>query len=362
MKDAITSTTPLLAISSGVRIPYNPAASPASMGWYFASSATFTVASPVPTKYVVVKGPAATIDDAAGFYKIADTFSIPTDLYYASLESARYNKADKHDWDALQSGLYGYYTETGEPSGIAFTFNVCTGRAPCAGVEQAKAFVDKVIRYEKFDGISSLAARKAIFAADYWGGPKVVVPNPAADNRYELANSTTCRITLKDVPGVTIDLIADDGAGVYREIPYRFAAAASSPGWYFAQGPATLVPSGFQIFGIDIRIPTKYIVVRGPAGTLSPGSYWVDNAEPDGGLVEKEQVRALFRAQAPQVDLHTRLYRDFASTPAPMGGEPVTTGVLDAAALTAKVNDGAMFLSLTGHKGSDVMTEKGSRR
>ncbi|HYF96204.1 MAG TPA: C25 family cysteine peptidase [Symbiobacteriaceae bacterium] len=349
MKDAISSTTPLLAITSGVRLPYNPAASTASPGWYFASSISFAVASPVPTKYVVVKGPTATINDAAGFYKITDTFSIPTDLYYASLESSRYNKADKHDWDALNNGLYGYYTETGEPSGIAFTFNVCVGRAPAATPEQAKAFVDKVIRYEKFDGISNIATRRAIFAADYWGGPKVVFGDPAAENRYALADATTCRITLKEVPDANIDLIADDGAGVYREIPYRINASAVNPGWYFAQGPATLAPSGISIFGIDIRFPTKHIVVRGPAGTLSPNAYWVDNAAPDGGLVEKEQARALFRAQAPQVDLHTRLYRDFASTPSPMSGEAVTTGVLDAAALTDRVNEGAMFLSLTGH-------------
>ncbi|HWI60376.1 MAG TPA: hypothetical protein VNT75_00915 [Symbiobacteriaceae bacterium] len=83
----------------------------------------------------------------------------------------------------------------------------------------------------------------------------------------------------------------------------------------------------------------------------------MDNAAPDGGLVEKEQVRALFRSQAPQVDLHTRLYRDFASIPAPMGAEPLTTGVLDTGALTARINEGAMFLSLTGHSGSDTMQE-----
>ncbi|MDF2630667.1 MAG: hypothetical protein K0R39_4498 [Symbiobacteriaceae bacterium] len=349
METAITSTTPLLAISSGRRIPYNPAASTSSLGWYFASSNTFAVASPVPTKYVVVKGPTTTINDPSGFYKITDTFSIPTDLYYASLESSRYNKLDRHDWDALNNGLYGYYTETGEPSGIHFMFNICVGRAPAATADQAKAFVDKVLRYEQFDGISNIATRRAIFAADYWGGPRVVTENPSADNRYALANSTTCRITLKDLPGSDIDVIADDGGGVYRLVPYRMNADATHPGWYFAQNAATLAPSGFSIFGIEIRIPTRHIVVRGPAGTLSPNSYWVDNGAADGSVVEKEQVRALFRGQAPQVDLHTRLYRDFASTPAPMGGEPVVTGVLDTASLTAQMNQGAMFLSLTGH-------------
>ncbi|HYF78921.1 MAG TPA: C25 family cysteine peptidase [Symbiobacteriaceae bacterium] len=349
MADAITSTTPLLAISSGKRIPYNPAASSANLGWYFASSATFAVASPVPTKYVVVKGPAATVNDARGFYKITETFSIPTDLYYASLESARYNRPDRHDWDALNNGLYGYYTETGEPSGIHFMFNICVGRAPAATQEQAKAFVDKVMGYEKFEGISNIATRKAIFAADYWGGPRVVTDNPVADNRYTLANATTCRITLQDVPESNIDVIADDGSGIYRLIPYRITADATHPGWYFAQNAATLAPSGFTIFGLEIKIPTKHIVVRGPAGTISPNAYWVDNGAPDGSVVEKEQVRALFRSQAPQVDLHTRLYRDFASTPSPMGGETVATDVLDTAALTAQVNEGAMYLSLTGH-------------
>jgi hypothetical protein len=349
MKDVVAAATPLLAITSGKRVPYNPSASGASLGWYYATDDTFSAQSPTPTWYVVVKGPAGTVNDATGFYRIDPAYSIPTDLYYASLESPRYARAGRHDWDALNNGLYGYYNETGEPSGIDFTFNLCTGRLPCATQPEAKVVVDKLIRYEKYDGISNLATRRALFAADYWAGPTVVWPDAAAENRYALADPTTCRITLKETPGVNVDLIADDGAGVYRLIPHQFGATPANPGWYFAAGPATLAPSEISLLGITLRIPTPYIVVRGPAGTLSPNAYWVDNAGPDGALVEKEQARALFRAQAPQVDLHTRLYRDFASTPAASPGEAVTTGVLDTASLQDAWSDGAAFVSLSGH-------------
>jgi hypothetical protein len=352
MAAAIPTATPLLAAISGRRIPYNPAASPVSAGWYYATSATFLTASASPTKYVVVKGPAGLVDDSAGFYKIDATYSIPTDFYYASLQSPRYSKAGRHDWDALNQGLYGYYSETGEPSGIDFVFNVCVGRMPCASAAEAKTLVDKLIGYEKGDGLSNLATRKALFAADYWGGPVVCTPAPGgvmADNRYKLTNTTTCRIQLKETPGASVVLIADDGAGVYRALAYRSNASAALPGWYYATAPNSLVSSHLSMLGLEIRIPTRYIVVRGPAGTLEPNAYWVDNAAPDGGLVEKEQVRQLFRAQAPQVDLHTRLYRDFASTPVAGLGDPVVTGVLDTGSLTEEWNKGAMYVSLTGH-------------
>ncbi|HLN64203.1 MAG TPA: C25 family cysteine peptidase [Symbiobacteriaceae bacterium] len=353
MAAAIATTTPLLAASSGVRIPYNPTASAITPGWYFAADASYAAASASPTKYVVVKGPAGLVDDARGFYRIDATYSIPTDLYYASLDSARYGKAGKHDWDALDQGLYGYYSETGEPSGIDFRFDVCAGRLPCANAAEAKAVVDKLLRYERFEGIDALATRKAIFAADYWGAPVVCFAAPAGtalgDNQYRLTGSTTCRLLLKETPAANVDLIADDGAGIYRQIPYRADADATHPGWYFATGPVSTTASHFPLFGIDLPIPTRYIVVRGPAGTLSPSAYWVDNAAADGALVEKEQARQLFRAQAPQVDLHARLYRDFASTPAAAAGDSVTTDVLDTTSLTTEWNKGALFVSLSGH-------------
>ena len=364
MKDAITAATPLLAMNSGRRIPYNTAASPLSLGWYFATNDTYSAQSATPTRYVVVKGPAATINDARGFYKITTTFSIPTDLYYASLQSTRYNKAGKHDWDALGNGLYGYYSETGEPSGIDFHHDICVGRAPCATADEAKAVVDKLIRYEKYESVSDMATRKAVFAADYWGAPTYVNPAPsgvmAADNQYALAGATTCRIRLKEVPGVHIDVLAEEAGAVYREIPYNRNADATHTGWYFTESATSTAPTGFVIFGIDIKVPTRHIVVRGPSGTLSPQRYWVDNADADGALVEKEAVRALFRAQAPQVDLHHRLYRDFASTPVATAGETVATGVLDTDSLKNALDAGAMFCSLSGHGWHGGCCEVGS--
>lgn len=354
MKAPLAAATPLLAITSGRRIPHNVRATAARPGWYWATSDTYTVKSAAPTQYVVIKGPAAVIDDAAGFYRIESAHSIPTDLYYASLESPLYNRPARHDWDLRNTGLYGYYNESGDPSGIDFVPDLCVGRVPCSGLQQAQAVVDKLIRYEKYEGIKDLAARKALFAADYWFGPVLVEKAPATvslpgENQYKLAGTTTCKLRLKEAPGTLVDLIAEDSPTEFRKLPYRANASAALPGWYYAQGPSTLAASQFHILGLTFPIPTPYIVVRGPAGTLTPNWYWVDNAGPDLALTEKEQVRALFRAQAHRVDLHRRLYRDFASVPTAAPGDAVVTAMLTEDDLTSLLNAGAAFCSLSGH-------------
>jgi len=352
LKTPIAATVPLLGIASGRRVSYNAAASGASPGWYYTTDDTYSTTSAAPTKYVVVRG----ITDTRGFYRVQPTYLIPTDLYYASLKSARYNQPGKHDWDALGNHLYGYYSETGEPSGIDFFPDISVGRVPCATAAQAKVVIDKIIRYERFDGIDPLAARKAVFAADYWFGPAHVAPAAVgaapAENQYQLVNATTCRIALKETPGLDIDVIAEDSPAIFRSLPYRSDASGAAPGWYFTWGPLSVDPAEIVLpfgGGAKVVIPTKYLIVRGPAGTLAPDSYWVDNGAADLALTEKEQVRALFRSQAPQVDLHARLYRDFASTPASVAGDTVFTDMLTTARLTGALNEGALFCSLSGH-------------
>jgi hypothetical protein len=358
MKDPLAAATPLLAITSGRRIPYNESASATSPGWYWATSETYAVRSPVPTRFVVLKGPAVLIDDAAGFYRVEAAHSIPTDLYYASLFAPQYGRRDRHDWDLRNTGLYGYYNESGEPSGIDFIPDLCVGRIPCSGTAQAKAVVDKLIRYERYEGISDAAARRALFAADYWFGPTLVGQAPTTatapgENQFALANATTCRIVLKEVPGTAVDLIAEDGPASFRKLPFRPDASPERPGWYFAEGPSTLSPARLRILTFDLPYPTRYIMVRGPAGTLAPVWYWVDNAGPDLALQEKEQVRSLFRVRAPRVSHHRRLHRDFASIPAAAPGETVGTAMLTAPDLVRAFNQGTLFCSLSGHSRSD---------
>ena len=99
---------------------------------------------------------------------------IPTDLYYASIDSPLYSQTGLHDWDNDDNGFYGWW-DGGNPDGIDFTADISVGRAPVRDRQQAKDYVDKVLTYEQFrdrrtdNPLAFIQPRRLFCVAGTWG-------------------------------------------------------------------------------------------------------------------------------------------------------------------------------------------------
>ncbi len=74
-----------------------------------------------------------------------DERDIPTDIYYACFDTSTF------DWDQNQNGLYGEYIERNNTilkDSVNLIPNMYVSRAPVRTINDAKAFVDKVLDYE----------------------------------------------------------------------------------------------------------------------------------------------------------------------------------------------------------------------
>ncbi|AET64084.1 hypothetical protein Mhar_0706 [Methanothrix harundinacea 6Ac] len=109
-----------------------------------------------PVCNLIVEGPESDIND--DFYWILEKDRlIPSDLYYACMDS---EPSDKHDFDLFDNGYYGQYRwvddETGEhgeetpvDSSDPSIPDIWVGRAPVRTGEDARSFVDRVLTYER---------------------------------------------------------------------------------------------------------------------------------------------------------------------------------------------------------------------
>ena len=162
--------------NTGARIPFdaNGTSDTSNPGWYFCTDNTFSVRNTTGrrTEFIRVNGPANQINADMVCYVYENM--IPSDLYYASLYSNLYNRANLHDWDLLNNGLYGQHTEDNHSlGGVDFRPDVSVGRAPVESQEEAKIFVDKVIEYDKW-GTSHPSTdynrfKKMLYVANNWG-------------------------------------------------------------------------------------------------------------------------------------------------------------------------------------------------
>jgi hypothetical protein len=140
----------LVRADNGLLIPYDESGTSSSTnrGWYFTTDDTYSTRSSIATQYVKVNGPEAEVKGRLQWlYKWN---LLPTDLYYGSLVGMNYNIPGKHDWDLLDNGIYGQHTNDLDLDGVSYEANISIGRAPVASVQEASAFVDKVIAYEQF--------------------------------------------------------------------------------------------------------------------------------------------------------------------------------------------------------------------
>lgn len=356
----------LVRADNGLLIPYDAtgASGPAQRGWYFCTDDTYTTRTSAATKFVRVNGSASEVNSLLQWLYKWNT--LPTDLYYASLQGSSYGLPGLHDWDLLNNGIYGQHTDSADFGGVEYETDVSVGRAPVSTEAQANAFVDKVIAYEQFrcpDGslLDDSWPKRMLIVSSNWGR-RIWVPSsgttPPGDNRYYHASGTNhSLIKLKDTPtDLKWQLIAQVSAADVRVIPFDRHAATSGHGWYYAKSGSDLTPNGtvITIFGLTFFVPTptQWVAVYGPAVELTPQGYIFDRDEPDGSLADQEQLREQVDAELPGITSFSRLYEDEVDlSPAQIAAAPIEHLTEDR--LRNALNAGQHFVSLSGHGDSD---------
>ncbi|OQC21888.1 MAG: Peptidase family C25 [Planctomycetes bacterium ADurb.Bin069] len=330
----------------------NPSA--ANPGWQYVTSETYATPSAVKTVYIRLAGPAADIQ-GTDFYAALDCNTIPTDLYYSSLLGRYYGQPGRHDWDLNDNGLYGQYNNSTSLDGVAYWPNMVLGRAPVESGAEAKAFVDKTIAYEKFDGLSSAFVRKLLLGSSNWGGGPAVeeaAADPPVVNKYYYAAAgprSKCYFKSPVDPSL-YELVAYNAPGDYWHVPYNRDANAMNLGYYFCENDSFSTRSeiyiNFVLFEIEIPLPTPYVLVRGPAARIRPAKFFFDSFDPDSSVVEKEQIKDELATLASQLTSRRRLYQDWEDTP----GYPASDLFeLSRPAMKDALESGYNIISLSGH-------------
>jgi len=158
---------------AGTIIPYDEGSDDMRLGWHFVDDLVELPATvkDVHTEFLEICGPVEYHDNT--FVIKDDLYNyIPTDLYFSDISAAEYSSTN-HDWDADGNEIYGerYNNELDGVNGIA---DIYVGRAPVETPKETDIFIDKVIRYEKFqDKEGSLLpmdfAVSVLLGSENWG-------------------------------------------------------------------------------------------------------------------------------------------------------------------------------------------------
>ncbi|MGQ9589357.1 MAG: C25 family cysteine peptidase [Planctomycetota bacterium] len=160
----------------------NPSA--ANPGWTYVGDETYSKSVDWRTNYISLAGPREDVE-LTDFYAVHRCNTIPTDLYYASLTHPDYGRPGIRDWDANGNGLYGQNHRGVAIDAAHFVQDLAVGRAPVASGPEARAFVDKVIAYESYDGFAPEFGRRLLLGAGNWGGYLVAEPAESALRKKE---------------------------------------------------------------------------------------------------------------------------------------------------------------------------------
>ncbi|HEX5012808.1 MAG TPA: C25 family cysteine peptidase [Candidatus Limnocylindrales bacterium] len=369
----------LVNAETGRLIPYDTTGASASggIGWYYTTSDTYATRTAMATNFVRVNGPAWVAN--ARLQWLYEWNQIPTDFYYASLQSwviayeeigfwlfsiqVPYVYYPPHAWDALGNGIYGQYVGGSDVDGVHFQTELSVGRAPVQSAAEADAFVDKVIAYEHFEApdgswLDGDWPRRLVLASSNWGDGVTVTStaaSPPGDNRFKAGASRTL-IRLKDMPpDYKRQLIADISDSDRREMPWN-VGGGNARGWHYATSASDDTPPvfSFSFFGISFSfpVPSQWIVVHGAAEELNPRSYLFDSTDQDGSMADQEHLREQLRTEIPGWDQVTRLYKDETDlTAAQMSAAPIQHLTSDR--IRAAMNAGPHVVSLSGHGNSD---------
>lgn len=353
------SSDPLSTLAGALRIPFDREAGSGRLGWYYTDESSFNTLDEGFTRlpvgqtspYAIVEGPEPVIEDS--YYWVRSVNSIPSDLYYSSLVSSHYSKPGKHDFDDNNNGLYGQYDGMTALDKIDLWPDVYVGRASVETGDQAAAFVDKVITYERLEtpdgqnAVDPTYLQKILYASAYWGREMqyrqtdTTVP-PAEDKFTHVAGDTETKIhtgfDLVLIPGgADRRLVAHLAAGQVV-VPYDTNASAAQLGWYFATN---------DTFTVQSAVPTRWVRVRGPEADIDPEWFFWDPVGLELAATEKENLRTQMNGWFSDFNAIERHYDDYFDLATPPPLVP-----LEPATVQAAIDNGVHFLSLTGHGSS----------
>lgn len=356
--DYIEPSTVIISKRTGR--PFSRVVAPSSVnpGWCYVTDNTYAIPTNERSDYIRLAGPTSDIGRTS-FYAVRGVNTIPTDLYYASVDSPLYDQPGKHDWDLNDNGYYGQYDGNTSIDGVDYWADLSVGRAPVESEAEARAFVDRVIAYEQHDGLPASFGRTLLLGAANWGGgPSVRAgdASPPREGRYWSAvGSTTNDLHFKGPPSTLstvwdFELVAYNGPGDHWKVPYNKAAGPASLGYYFCTDStySTVSQMHIELFELSVYlpIPTAYVKVMGPAGAIHPVKFFFDSVEPDLAVVEKEQVKDFFALRFPLINERKRFYKDLEDTP---GYPALDLFELSKDAMEAELNSGYNIVSLSGH-------------
>lgn len=333
----------ILRSDTGAVIPRR--AGTTGSGWYYVTSDTYATASTTPTDFVRIDGSASAINGPL-MVSVWDN-QIATDFYYASLRGKSYGQPGLRDWDRSGNGIYGQHNGSGSLDGVMYHTDVSVGRAPTGTALEAKAFVDKVIAYERGEtrGGHPLDSHltRVVYAASVWGGRNWIGPaaGALANESFEaITGANMVRIQLTTAPtGLTFRVLSHVSETDIRQIPY----GTSGRGWYFATNATSTTPSQVTAMGSTSASPTRWIIVRGDAAELAPQGFILDEDITDGSIADTQDLRARIEDDFGFYE-STRLYEDELG----LASEPDLQH-LTAARLEAALEQGPHLVCLSGH-------------
>ncbi len=339
--DAIKPGTAIFVASTGQKFlrVSNPASN--KPGWAYVTSSSFSVETQNESEYIVLRGKGQDIA-SKNFYPGLDANTIPTDLYYADLAGSNYGLQGLHDWDLNDNGVYGQFDGSDSTDGVDFMADVALGRAPVESGAEAKAFVDKVLAYEKYTGVSGGFARRAIFVADsaQVSPPLAYSPsNPPGVNEYSNPSLGEANLRFEWWGGGT--LMGWGGQGNYWEIPY--AIDPDLPVRYHFCPDAS--------FSSAVNKATVFVKAIGSTSLVRPQRFFLcipanGTCDYDRTILRKEWARKQIASDAPALNLPLLLYRDFLGFSFP--GIPSPEMELTASSVRKAISDGFNVLSLAG--------------
>jgi len=350
----------LVMVLTGKAYERTTAPSPGNPGWAYVNPLNPAQESAVPTSRIVLRAPAFEIGGPV--VADLDENTIPTDLYYASLDVPSYfSWISAHDWDLNGNGIYGQYSWLGDQDGVIGLPNLSVGRAPVRDAAEAARFVDKVLDYEKSLGPTAPEPERLLLNQSNWYQPRPGVYDPFPKGQYwsgpgyacsTSGGSYSCSAQFGMVPiddTRNWDLVLTFNDGTFETVPPVPDPPPGGFGYGFLECGTYCLPATTQVVvnGVPIQLPKPTIrltVARpDPYPRRVTGLFFASKVL-DPAAIEKEAVRADLEVLAPGWRDRTRLYEEASKLPS-----APDLGLVSAWSVLSALNGGVNAVSASGH-------------
>jgi hypothetical protein len=229
-------------------IPYNNNADTTHPGWYWTQS-NYSTHSSSATRYIVIRGNSSLLK---GNFTVPSYLNmIPSDLYYGAVGPISMTMFG-HYWDADANGIYGWW-DNGNPDGVNFIADISVGRAPVKNKDQAHAFVEKVLTYERYTDIRTNPMPKSCVFGNIDVG--------TIDDHNDANAQSVSYFTFAESGYVTHIKAYISGASPGNCVAAIYAVTGGKAGTLLAQ--SNPVNMGTTFAWVDFQMPSPYLVTSG---------------------------------------------------------------------------------------------------